>query len=205
MVKQQVKMLILSDTTDFPSREIIEQLNKYKRRHFDFVFILGDAETVVIREAAALFETALVAMLPKEKFPKSICNELGTINYNLQNMKVGECIRVLGYGSQFYNPTEVPIDRYEKYQANMLVSYHGLNRIHERKDVRPDYNREEINRYAGLRNPQFVIHGERKMNGETELSNGTKIIGCYGVCPIIFDFAVDLITHDVVGLGYKRG
>lgn len=186
--KQEVKLLILSDLSDFDEKEVLEELNELKRRHFDVVVIMGNVNKVLTLEISLLFETALIMALPKDRFSKALFEELGIVEFNLRKQKVGET-SLLGYGSRYYNPQAVPIDKLEKYTADLLFSYHGPMRVNANPNIpKSPYNTEEINRYGAFQKPRILFHGDRKMNQTTELSNGTKVISCYGIVPYILTY-----------------
>ena len=46
--KQEVKLLILSDLADFNEKEVLEELNELKRRHFDVVVVMGKVDNTVL-------------------------------------------------------------------------------------------------------------------------------------------------------------
>lgn len=186
--KQEVKLLILSDLSDFNEKEVLEELNELKRRHFDVVVVMGNVNKVLTLEISLLFESALVVALPKNNYSKALFEELGIVEFNLRKQRVGETF-LLGYGSRFYNPKAVPIDKLEKYTADVLFSYHGPMRVNTNPDIPASpYNTEEINRYGAFQKPLILFHGDRKMNKTTELSNGTKVISCYGIVPYILTY-----------------
>lgn len=186
--KQEVKLLILSDLADFNEKEVLEELNELKRRHFDVVVVMGNVNKVLLLEISLLFETALIVTLPKDTYSKALYDELGIINFNLKKQKVDNTV-LLGYGSRHYNPKGVDIDKIPEYGADVLFSYHAPMRINENENYkRVSINTEEINRYGAFRNPLRIFHGERKQNKTTVLSNGTEIISCYGIVPYILTY-----------------
>ena len=186
--KQEVKLLILSDLADFNEKKVIEKLDELKRRHFDIVVVIGNVNKVLMTEISLLFESALITTLPKDKYSKALYEELGIVEFNLRKQKVGQT-EIIGYGSRHYNPNGIAIDKKPECLADVLVSYHAPMRIHDNENYTPEkINTEEINRYGAFCNPKIIFHGDRKMNKTTELSNGTKIISCYGIVPYILTY-----------------
>lgn len=195
--KQEVKLLVLTDLAEFNEKEILEKLNELKRRHFDVVVVMGNINKVLMLEISLLFETSLIAALPKDKYSKALYEELGIIEFNLKKQKVGETV-LLGYGSRFYNPDGVPIDKKIEFGADVLVSYHAPMRINDNVNITPsNYNTEEINRYGAFQNPLIIFHGDRKQNKTTEICNGTKFISCYGIVPYILTYYKDIDETDI--------
>ncbi len=186
--KQEIKLLILCDLEDFNYKDVLEELNELKRRHFDMVFVLGNVDKIMMMEISALFETALICALPKDTYSKSQFTELGILDFNLRKQRIDQTY-VMGYGSRFYNPKGVPIDKIPECWADILVSYHAPIRINDNPDYRnEELGSEEINRYGAFRNPLIIFHGGRKCNKETIISNGTKYISCYGIVPYILTY-----------------
>ena len=186
--KQEVKLLILADLNDFNQKEVLEELNRLKRQHFDIVAVIGNTNKVMMLEISLLFETALIVALPKDHYSKAQFEELGIIDFNLKKQRVDETM-IFGYGSRFYNQTAIPIDKLPECFADVLISYHAPVRINDN----PNYEHEkidtsEINRYGAFRKPLRIFHGGRKQNKTTVLSNGTEIISCYGIVPYILKY-----------------
>lgn len=186
--KQEVKMLVLADLADFNEKQVLEKLNELKRRHFDVVMVMGNVNKVMMLEISLLFETSLITALPKDHYSQALFDELGIIEFNLKKQKVGETI-LMGYGSRYYNPAGVAIDKYTDYTADVLFSYHAPMRINKNENI-PDYGykTDEINRYGAFQNPRIIFHGDRKQNKTTVLSNGTNVISCYGIVPYILTY-----------------
>lgn len=190
--KQEVKLLVLANLADFNEKEVLEKLNELKRRHFDVIVVMGNINKVLMMEISLLFETSLITALPKNTYSKALFDELGIIEFNLKKQKVGETT-LLGYGSRHYNPKGVPIDKIERYDSDILFSYHAPMRLNDDglyNDL--PFTTEEINRYGAFRNPLIIFHGDRKQNKTTELSNGTKFISCYGIVPYILIYYRDV-------------
>lgn len=184
--KQEAKFLILSDLSDFNEKEVLAELDELKRRHFDIVAVIGNTNERLMREISAQFESALIAALPKTRYSQSLFNELGIIDFNLKKQRIDNTF-VLGYGSRRWNPTAIPLDKiYEG--IDVLISYHAPMRLNMERGADNQFDTEEINRFAAFRNPKIIFHGERKTNKETVLSNGTKVISCYGIVPYILTF-----------------
>lgn len=186
--KQEVKLLVLADLADFNQKVVLERLNELKRRHFDVVVVMGNVNKVLMLEISLLFETALITALPKDNYSEALFKELGVIEFNLKKQKVGETV-LMGYGSRHYNPNGVPIDKYTQYSSDVLFSYHAPMRLNDNPDLpKSPYNTEEINRYGAFQKPLIIFHGDRKQNKKIELSNGTKVISCYGIVPYILTY-----------------
>lgn len=183
--KHEIKLLVLSDIMDFKQDDVLTRLDMTSRRHYDMIIGIGDIPQAILDSLNSQFDSSLIALLPKTKRLHVEPTD-GIEYFNLRKYFFSGDGTILGYGSSFDNRKPVPIGDYEKYTADILVSYYPPKHIniHKEQDTweTPDpIGHDEVNRYGAFQNPKFILHGCRKNNYEHELSNGTKIISVYGM------------------------
>lgn len=178
---QRLKLLVLTDLTDFGWNDVMEELNRIKRRHYDLVVVFGDIEDHMLTEVSCLFDTAIIALLPEKHYPRYF--EDGVMKFNMQKFYFGTCSKVMGYGGNLDNPEGNPdIEKYEDNFADLFFSFYPPYKINMEDEMKEDKKgRMEVNKYGAYRNPRIVFHAGRKNRRMHTISNGTKYISCYGI------------------------
>lgn len=187
--KQELKILVASDMSDFNQNDTFIYLDKISRRHYDMIIVIGDISQALLTTFNSQFDSALIVLLPKTH--KNYFDKTDGIEYfNLKKYHFSSSGIIMGYGSEFDNKKPVPIYQYEKYLADVLISSYPPKFINmsdtEAKEDKVGHN--EINLYAAYHKPKYIIHGGRKNNKETILENGTKICSVHGLKEFQIEF-----------------
>ena len=183
---QEIKFLVLADLEDFKTKDIIEELNELKRRHFDIVFILGNIPDTLTLEISTLFESSLICQLAEDYYSPILFQELGVVDFNLKKQKLSTA-HVCGVGSSFYNLKTRNLEAIDNpnFKGNILVSYYPplFNEYsfeeHGNKHIKTIS--KHINKFIKEKQPSLIIFRGNKRKFEKKLKNGTKLYCCHGI------------------------
>ncbi len=146
--KQELKLLVLSGLDDFSRNDILEELDRYSRRHYDMVIVMGDITDNILTALESQYETSLIALLPDKKPAPMFGPNDGAELANKRKYRYSSHGSVICYNSKT-DGKPADIYKLEKYKADVLVSskppvYFNLDKAEADEKKRYDETLESV-------------------------------------------------------------